>query len=131
MIRPRIHDAKLSQDALLDHMRMLDYPYLEAHEKIIDYAFVVTCESKGKIAGFLWCYALEEDQSVWTAHAMILPDYQKRFFSKRLMNALFSVAWVSGVDKILVENSHTEMLLRMGGYMTDDGAVLDLPHKWG
>lgn len=130
MVRPRVYDAKLSQDVLLDHMRAFEYPHLEAHEKIIDYAFVVTCEVEGSIAGFLWCYAVQGDQSTWTAHALVLPDYQRRFFSKRLMNVLFGVAWVSGADKILVENSHTELLLRMGGYMTDDGAALDLPHQW-
>ncbi len=131
MIRPRIHDAKLSQDALLDYMQRYDYPYLKEHRRIIDHAFVVTCEVKDKIAGFFWCYAVEGDEATWTAHTLILPDYQKRFFNRRLMNSLFSVAWVSGVDRILVENSQTDMLLRMGGYMTDDGAVLDLPHKWG
>lgn len=131
MIRPRIHDAKLSQDALLGCMQQYDYPYLKEHRRIIDHAFVVTCEVKDKIAGFFWCYAVEGDEATWTAHTLILPDYQKRFFNRRLMNSLFSVAWVSGVDRILVENSQTDMLLRMGGYMTDDGAVLDLPHKWG
>tara|TARA_E500000318_G_scaffold44394_1_gene42002 strand:- start:225 stop:620 length:396 start_codon:yes stop_codon:yes gene_type:complete len=131
VIRPRIHDAKLSQDALLDYMQRYDYPYLKEHRRIIDHAFVVTCEVKDKIAGFFWCYAVEGDEATWTAHTLILPDYQKRFFNRRLMNSLFSVAWVSGVDRILVENSQTDMLLRMGGYMTDDGAVLDLPHKWG
>lgn len=131
MIRPRIYDAKLSQDALLDYMQRYDYPYLKEHRRIIDHAFVVTCEVKDKIAGFFWCYAVEGDEATWTAHTLILPDYQKRFFNRRLMNSLFSVAWVSGVDRILVENSQTDMLLRMGGYMTDDGAVLDLPHKWG
>ncbi len=131
MIRPRIHDAKLSQDALLDYMQRYDYPYLKEHRRIIDHAFVVTCEVKDKIAGFFWCYAVEGDEATWTAHTLILPDYQKRFFNRRLMNSLFSIAWVSGVDRILVENSQTDMLLRMGGYMTDDGAVLDLPHKWG
>lgn len=131
MIRPRIHDAKLSQDALLDYMQRYDYPYLKEHRRIIDHAFVVTCEVKDKIAGFFWCYAVEGNEATWTAHTLILPDYQKRFFNRRLMNSLFSVAWVSGVDRILVENSQTDMLLRMGGYMTDDGAVLDLPHKWG
>ena len=131
MIRPRIHDAKLSQDALLDYMQRYDYPYLKEHRRIIDHAFVVTCEVKDKIAGFFWCYAVEGDEATWTAHTLILPDYQKRFFNRRLMNSLFSVAWVSGVDRILVENSQTVMLLRMGGYMTDDGAVLDLPHRWG
>jgi len=112
-------------------MERYDYPYLEEHRRIIDYAFVVTCEVNDKIAGFFWCYAVEGDEATWTAHTLILPDYQRRFFSRRLMNSLFSVAWVSGVDRILVENSQTEMLLRMGGHMTDDGAVLDLPHKWG
>ena len=131
VIRPRIHDAKLSQDALLDYMQRYDYPYLKEHRRIIDHAFVVTCEVKDKIAGFFWCYAVEGNEATWTAHTLILPDYQKRFFNRRLMNSLFSVAWVSGVDRILVENSQTDMLLRMGGYMTDDGAVLDLPHKWG
>lgn len=131
MIRPRIYDAKLSQDALLGCMQQYDYPYLKEHRRIIDHAFVVTCEVKDKIAGFFWCYAVEGDEATWTAHTLILPDYQKRFFNRRLMNSLFSVAWVSGVDRILVENSQTDMLLRMGGYMTDDGAVLDLPHKWG
>ena len=130
MIRPRIHDAELSQQVLLDHMRQFDYPYLEAHEAIISHAFVVTCEARDGIAGFLWCYADEKDETTWIAHALILPDYQKRFFSRRLMNSLFAVAWVSGVNRILVENSQTEMLLRMGGYMTNDGAVLDLPHQW-
>jgi GNAT superfamily N-acetyltransferase len=131
VIRPRVHDAKLSQDALLDYMRHTNYPYLEAHERIIDYAFVFTCEVKDKIAGFIWCYALDEDETTWAVHAMVLPDYQKRFFSRRLVNTLLGVAWVSGVDRVLVENSQTEMLLRVGGYMTDDGAMLDLPHKWG
>lgn len=131
MIRPRIHDAQLSQDVLLDYMQRYDYPYLKEHRPIIENAFVVTCEVKDKIAGFFWCYAIENDEATWTAHTLILPDYQKRFFSRRIMNTLFGVAWVSGVDRILVENSQTDLLLRMGGYMTDDGAVLDLPHKWG
>tara|TARA_R100000329_G_scaffold81655_1_gene69621 strand:+ start:852 stop:1217 length:366 start_codon:yes stop_codon:yes gene_type:complete len=121
----------LSQDVLLDYMERYNYPYLEAHSRIIDYAFVVTCEVKDKIAGFFWCYAVEDEETTWTAHALILPDYQRRFFSRRLMNALFSVAWVSGVNKLIVENSQTDLLLRMGGYMTEDGAALDLPHKWG
>ena len=130
MVRPRVYDAKLSQDVLLDYMRAFEYPHLEAHKKIIDYAFVVTCEVKGSIAGFFWCYCLEEDRGIWAAHALVLPDYQKRFFSRRLMNTLFALAWCSGADKILVENHHTEMLLRMGGDMTDCGAMLDLPHQW-
>jgi GNAT superfamily N-acetyltransferase len=92
---------------------------------------VFTCEVKDKIAGFIWCYGLDGDETTWAIHAMVLPDYQKRFFTRRLVNTLFSVAWVSGVDRVLVENSQTEMLLRVGGYMTDDGAALDLPHKWG
>jgi len=130
VIRPRVHDAQLSQNVLLDYMERYDYPFLEEHRNIIDYAFVVTCETKDKIAGFLWCYVLNEDPSTWTAHALVVPDYQKRFFTRRLMNVLFGLAWVSGVNKLMVENSQTELLLRMGGRMEDESAVLDLPHIW-
>lgn len=131
MIRPRIHEAKLSQQTLLDYMHHYEYPHLENHRRVIDYAFVVTCEAGDEIAGFMWCYLLDDDETRWSCHTMVTPKYQKRFFTRRLMNTVFSVAWVSGVNTLVVENSHQELLLRMGGRMTDDGAELDLPHKWG
>lgn len=131
MIRPRVHDAELSQAALLDYMRGTDYPYMQWHEPIIDYAFVFTCEAGDEVAGFIWCYVLEEDETAWTVHALVRPEYQKRFFSRRLVNTLLATAWVSGIDRVIVENSQTELLLRIGGYETEDGAELKLPHKWG
>lgn len=112
-------------------MRLYNYPYIEQHEPIINYAFVVTCEAKDDIAGFLWCYVHEDDDTKWSCHALVAPKYQKRFFTRRLMNALFGVAWATGVDSLYSEASNTELLLRMGGHMTDDGAVINLPHKWG
>ena len=118
MIRPRVHDAQLSQAALLDCMRDSDYPFLDWHEPIIDYAFVFTCEAGDKVAGFIWCYVLAEDDTAC-------------FFSRRLVNAMLATAWVSGIDRVIVEDSHTEMLMRVGGCETDDGAELKLPHKWG
>lgn len=130
MIRPRVRDIEESRRDLLNHMRELDYPHTEAHEKIIDYSFVVTCEADGEIAGFFWCYAVADDETTWSVHALVTPKHQRRFFSRRLMNTLFGVAWTSGADRILVENTQTDMLLRMGGYQLDDGAALDLPHEW-
>ncbi len=130
MIRPRVRDIDETKRELLDAMRRFDYPHTDAHEKILDYAFVVPCEADGVTAGFFWCYAVAEDEATWTAHALVFPDYQRRFFSRRLMNTLFGVAWTAGADRILVENTQTVMLLRMGGYERDDGAVLDLPHEW-
>lgn len=131
MIRPRVHDAQLSQAALLDCMRDSDYPFLSWHEPIIDYAFVFTCEAGDEVAGFIWCYVLAEDDTAWTVHALVKPEYQKRFFSRRLVNAMLATAWVSGIDRVIVEDSHAEMLMRVGGYETDDGMELKLPHKWG
>jgi len=130
VIRPRVREIEESRCDLLYYMRRFDYPHADAHEEIIDYSFVVTCEADDEIAGFFWCYAVADDETTWSAHALVVPEYQGRFFSKRLMNTLFSVAWTSGADRILVENTQTDMLLRMGGYRLDDGAVLDLPHQW-
>lgn len=116
---------------LLEHMREYDYPYTEAHEELIDYSFVVTCVDGDEVAGFFWCYSLSGDEATWTAHALVVPQYQRRFFSRRMMNILFGIAWACGADRILVENTQTDMLLRMGGYAAnDDGALLDLPHQW-
>ena len=130
MIRPRVHDAKLSQQTLLDYMREYKYPYLDNHAESIEYAFVFTCEHKDEIAGFIWCYLHDDDGTEWTCHVLAVPKYQKRFFNRRMVNTALSVAWASGVDRIIVENSQMDLLLRVGGEMRDGQAVLELPHKW-
>jgi hypothetical protein len=133
MLRPVIEEQTEAREHLLGAMIETAYPYQSHHHKMLDNAFVVTIVDtrNDAEAGYFWFYALAEAETRYSIHLLVLPNHKKRFFSRTLINTCLSLMWVLGCNNVSVENSNTDLLLRIGGELNDDGeAVLSLPHEW-
>ena len=130
MVRPHLDDQDVARQRLLDAMVEHEYPYLDVHREIIDYAIVLTCRKDGEIAGFIWFYNTEGKEGTWTIHFLVIPEYRKRFFSRNMGNAIAGTIWALGCNSVVAENSYKEWMYRLGGYDVEDGVQCDLPWKW-
>jgi GNAT superfamily N-acetyltransferase len=116
---------------LYDHLVETNYPFLDDHAEILEYAIVFVCLSEESIAGFVWFYMLEEDDETWVVHISVLPEFQKRFFSRAFINTLFPTCYAMGCNKVLAEDASKEILERIGGEAQPEGGViLKLPFIW-
>ena len=133
MLRPVIDDQENAREMLSDIMEETAYPHRHAHDKIMHHAFIISIvdTESDTLAGCCWFYCLADDETRYSLHLIVLPNYKKRFFSRKIVNSTLNLMWVLGCDTVCVENSNQELLLRVGGYMNeDDEALLDLPHEW-
>jgi GNAT superfamily N-acetyltransferase len=131
VVRPRIGSQDKARELLYDHLVETNYPFLDGHAEILEYAVVFVCLSEESIAGFSWFYMLEDDDETWVMHLSVLPEFQKRFFSRTFINTLFSTCYAMGCNAILVENQSGDILERIGGKAQPDGSViLKLPFIW-
>ena len=130
MIRPLLADQEDLRRLLSEWMDRLDYPYADAHREIIDNALVFECAKGDDLAGFLWFYRLEGEETVYAIHAMVLPKYRRRFFSRTLVNAVSGALFCLGATKVRAENSYQELIERLSGQRNEDYVDLDLPFTW-
>lgn len=130
MIRPHMCYGDDSADRLYDSMVDLDYPHIDDHELLLDRAVIFHCMNEDATAGYFWFYQLEDAPAKFVMHALVMPEYQSRFFSRTLLTTVYNSLWTLGVDCIVVEDDCSDLLVRMGGYETNLGAELDLPFKW-
>lgn len=133
MLRPVIDDQDTARENLAEVMEETAYPHRHNHYKILDYAFVVAImdTEKNTLAGYFWFYRLEEDETSYPIHLLVLPGHKKRFFSRTLVNSCFALMWILGCNRVVAENANQDLLLRVGGYMNEeDEAIVLLPHEW-
>ena len=130
MIRPLLADQEDLRRLLSEWMDRLDYPYADAHREIINNALVFECAKGDDLAGFLWFYRLEGEETVYAIHAMVLPKYRRRFFSRTLVNAVSGALFCLGATKVRAENSYQELIERLSGQRNEDYVDLDLPFTW-
>ena len=130
MVRPHLDDQDEARKRLLEAMVDQEYPCIESHEPIIQYAIVFTCRKGDEVAGFIWFYNMAEKEGTWTIHFLVLPEYRKRFFWRNMGNAIAGTIWSLGCNSVVAENSYKEWMYRLGGYDTEDGVQCDLPWKW-
>jgi GNAT superfamily N-acetyltransferase len=133
MLRPVIDNQDEAREHLDDIMEETAYPYRHYHHRIMDHAFIVSIvdTETSTLAGYFWFYRLQEDETHYSIHLLVLPSYKKKFFSRTLVNACLNLMWILGCDTVVAENANHELLLRVGGYMNnEDEAMLTLPHEW-
>lgn len=130
MIRPLLADQEDSRRLLLQYMADLEYPYTTAHKDILENALVFECVKGDDLAGFLWFYRLYGEETVYAIHAMVLPKYRKRFFSRTLVNAISGALFCLGATKVRAENSYQDFIERLSGKRYEDYVDLDLPFTW-
>lgn len=128
MLRPIIKPQDEIVEDLWDAMMELEYPHRDDHELILDEALVFSCIAEnGDLAGYIWFYTLEEHPKHMTMHALVIPEYRKRFFSRRLLTSVFNTLWTLGIDTVVVEADSKELLMQLGGEETKLGVELKLP----
>jgi GNAT superfamily N-acetyltransferase len=131
MVRAKLVDVEGSRERLHEAMYETLYPSRAEHSEIIDKALVFECfDEFDHIAGWVWFYRLVDEDAVWSIHAMVLPNYRKRFFSQTLVNTLSGVVYALGCDTVRAENDNMDLLVHFGGIQTDEGVDLQLPFFW-
>ncbi len=131
VVRPIIGDQDQARELLYDHLVETDYEFLDDHADILRYAVVFVCFSGEDVAGFIWFYRMEEDDTTWIVHISLASRYKKRFFSRGMINTLFPTCYALGCNAVLAENESSEILERIGGEALPDGGVLlNLPFIW-
>ena len=133
MLRPVIDEQPEAREELDEVMEETQYPHRHNHRKILDNAFIISIVDTEKevLAGYCWFYRLADNEDQYSLHLMVMPNYQKRFFSRTIVNSVLNLMWVFGCDTVVVENSNQELLLRVGGCVNEeDEAILHLPHEW-
>lgn len=130
-MRPLILDQQVTRQQLLDYLVASEYEFLHDHEQNIEYALVFVVYQGEDVAGYIWFYQLEEDESSWVVHVAALPGHRKQFFTRTLVNTVLSTCYALGCNRVIAENNGKEYLERMGGKPDINGCiVLELPKTW-
>ncbi len=131
MIIPYFGNQNIAKLQLLKAMKKVEYKYKDKHEKIIDYAIVLECVNDiRETAGYIWFYKCRSAETKWVAHVLVYEKFQKRFFTRTLVNSVFAFAWVMGAEEILTENFETVLNQRMGAKLVEGQVIYKLPHEW-
>jgi len=130
-IKAQVIDLEGSRLRLEDAMSETCYPNRHLHFHILEKAIVFECtDERELIAGWLWFYSTLGEEHVWTIHAMVLPNYRKKFFSRSLVNTVSGVLYALGCEIVRGENENQELLYHFGATKTVDGVDLQLPFFW-
>ena len=130
-IKAQVIDLEGSRARLEDAMEEIQYPFKSLHYSILHLAIVFECvDERGHIAGWLWFYSTENEEHVWTIHAIVLPNYRLRFFSRSLVNTVSGVLYALGCEIVRGENENQELLYHFGATKTENGVDLQLPFFW-
>ena len=131
MVRAKVIDIEGSRTRLEEAMAEIHYPFRSLHYSILDYAFIIECfDERDNIAGWLWFYSTENEEHVWTIHAIVLPNYRKRFFTRSLVNTVSGLIYAVGCEIVRGENENQDLLYHFGATKTVDGVDLQLPFFW-
>jgi len=133
VLRPIVDEQPDARQSLEEVMEETAYPHRFNHHKIMDNAFIVSIvdTETSTLAAYFWFYRLAQNETHYSIHLLVLPEHKKKFFSRTLVNACLNLMWILGCDTVVAENANHDLLLRVGGYMNDEGeAVLPLPHEW-
>jgi hypothetical protein len=130
LITPFYGNQNIARYQLLKAMDKAEYQYKNKHLEIIDYAIILECLSEHEIAGYIWFYKTHLNETKWVAHVLVYESFQKKFFTRTLVNSVFAFAWVMGAEEILTENFETVLNERMGAKLVEGQVMYKLPHEW-
>tara|TARA_R100000742_G_C4274014_1_gene93794 strand:+ start:1157 stop:1555 length:399 start_codon:yes stop_codon:yes gene_type:complete len=131
VITPFYGNQNIARYQLLKAMDKTDYQYKDKHQKIIDYSIILECVNKHReVAGYIWFYKTRNAETKWVAHVLVYESFQKKFFTRTLVNSVFAFAWVMGAEEILTENFETVLNERMGAKLVEGQVIYKLPHEW-
>ena len=130
LVTPILAEQDSSREALLSAMWKFHYPHAAAHEEIFHNATVFTCCHDDDLAGFIWFYRLLEDESIWSTHVLVVDNYQKRFWSRCLIDSIFGCVYCLGCRSVRVEGDSIDFAIRLGADLDGDRAHFQLPFIW-
>jgi len=120
--------------AMLDFLKDQEFAYIDEHKDILDWSIGFKFINKDKTLGYVWLYALAEEDNNYLTHMCIDKKYQGRVLTKHIVNKFYSLAYGYGADVLKAEQINKKLInlyKRIGWQKTSENSCeIKLPYLW-